>query len=195
MIITKVDSLISRVYIASAIQFDRDAPSQCTLGGIVIRVKSRRPRNISLSVAIAGPVTLTRATTNTGALLHSDGMHRVSFYFLKIPMDRMSLPPGVLRTHTHTWAYARMHTPSRKRARSTHNTGEEEKAHARGRRGGWEERGGGSGEQPGRRWRSKRRWGAVERERVDGGGGEDEEVVEGCEKTEGGGGRCRRRRW
>lgn len=67
-------------------------------------MKSRRPRNISLSVAITGPVTLTRATTNTGALLHSDGMHRVSFYFLKIPMDRMSLPPGVLRTHTHTWA-------------------------------------------------------------------------------------------
>lgn len=84
------------------IQFDQDARSQCTLGGIVIRVKSRRPGNISLSVAIAGPVTLTRATTNTGALLHSDGMHRVSFYFLKIPMDRMPLPPGVLRTHTHT---------------------------------------------------------------------------------------------
>ncbi|KYN05071.1 hypothetical protein ALC62_04059, partial [Cyphomyrmex costatus] len=59
------------------------------------------PRDISLSVAVAGPVTPTYATTNTDTLLHSNGMHRVSFYFLKIPMDRMPLPPSVLRTHTH----------------------------------------------------------------------------------------------
>lgn len=73
-------------------------------------------------VAVAGPVTPTYATTNTDALLHSDGMHRVSFYFLKIPMDRMPLPPSVLRTHTYT-DVARVCTRRRKRARSTHNTG------------------------------------------------------------------------
>ncbi|KYN33426.1 hypothetical protein ALC56_12138, partial [Trachymyrmex septentrionalis] len=80
------------------------------------------PRDISLSVDVAGPVTPTYATTNTDALLYSDGMHRVSFYFLKIPMDRMPLPPSVLRTHTHTLTFVRVCTRRRKRACSTHNT-------------------------------------------------------------------------
>lgn len=156
------------------IQFNRNVLGvNALLGVIVICVKSHRPGNISLLVAIAGPVTLTRATTNTNVLLHIDGMHRVSFYFLKIPMDRMPLPPG---SPTYTHAHrddARMHTPSRKRARSTHNTGEEEKARERGRRirekeeverrTAWKTvakqekmRGGRAGESR-RRWRRRRR--------------------------------------
>lgn len=65
------------------------------------------PPRISLR---AGPVprtiritlTHTGARTTTGALLHTDSMHRVSFYFLKIPMDRM--PPASAR---YTYARAR----------------------------------------------------------------------------------------
>lgn len=47
-------------------------------------------------------LTHTGARTTTGALLHTDSMHRVSFYFLKIPMDRM--PPASAR---YTYARAR----------------------------------------------------------------------------------------
>jgi len=72
---------------------------------VVIRVRISSPRSTSLPFATAGPATPTCASTNTDASLHSDGMHRVSFYFLKIPMDRM--PPAPRRpryTHAHAAA-------------------------------------------------------------------------------------------
>jgi len=37
-------------------------------------------------------------------------------------MDRMPLPPSVLRTHTHTLTFVRVYTRLRKHACSTHNT-------------------------------------------------------------------------
>lgn len=95
----------------------------------------------------------------------------------------MPLPPGVLRTHTHT-NVARVCTCRRKRACSTHNTEkkrrlareeEEERRRRKRRRTAWKT----VVEQERMKARGERRWSR----RVDGGGEEDEEVVEGCEKT------------
>ena len=92
------------------------------------------PRSIPRP-GIAGPATRTRTltdtridggarTTTTVALLHTDGMHRVSFYFLKIPMDRM--PPA--STERAPFAHVRIgggthtHTGERERGRTYDHT-------------------------------------------------------------------------
>lgn len=94
------------------------------------------PGNISLSVAIAGPVTLTPARPPTPSHYYTATVCiECPSISLKFRWIVCLCPQGVLRTHARTSTRTRMRTRRVESAlASTHNTGEEEKAHARGKK-------------------------------------------------------------